>query len=214
MFSLFPKGHAHQIQKRIINLKDDEQNFFQGPQKLNQHVNTLYDDLNDKPFTFSNDNRDNLSSNRQQYALKFPHEQGESFTKEGMTFISSADVARRLKMLFPDIENFGEQFNQQLYNIVGSRIGRIVNQPPVSNTNSNYYSINRYSPTTSTPITQQQQPQHFNAGSSSSNYNNRYQNNNNRPQQNDDRRHIVYVTNSRGTIEYTLNELTGEKTYL
>lgn len=167
-------------------------------------MNTLFDDLNDKPFTFANDNRDNLSSNRQQYALKFPHEQGESSTSNGTVFISSADVARRLKMLFPDIENFGEQFSQNLYSIVGSRIGRIVNQPPVVNTN--YYSINRYSPTTTA------RPQYFNAGSSSSNYNNRYQNNNR--QQQPDRSHIVYVTNSRGVTEYALNELTGEKTYL
>lgn len=172
-------------------------------------MNTLFDELNDKPFTFSNDNRDNLSSYRQQYALKFPHEQGESFTSNQMTFISSADVARRLKMLFPDIENLGEQFNQTLYSIVGSRIGRIVNQPPVvSNNNYPDYSINRFSSTTTTIRPQQ----YYNAGSSSSNYNNRYQNNNR--QQQPDRSHIVYVTNSRGVTEYALNELTGEKTYL
>lgn len=187
-----------------MNLKDDEVNFFQGPQKQLQHVNTLFDELNDKPFAFSNDNRNdnNLSSNRQQYALKFPHEQGASVSSnQGTTFISSADVARRLKMLFPDIENFSEQFNQNLYSIVESRIGRIVNQPPVSPLPSNYYSINRYSPTTQ---------QTHNAGSVSSNYNNNYQSNNKKQP---DRSHIVYVTNSRGKLEYTLNELTGEKNF-
>lgn len=175
-------------------------NFFQGPQNL-QHMNTLFDELNDKPFTFSNDNRNdnNLSSNRQQYALKFPHEQGASVSNQGTTFISSADVAKRLKMLFPDIDNFSEQFNQNLYSIVSSRLGRIVNQPPVSSLPNNYYSINRYSP-----------QQTYNAGSASSNYNNNYQNNNKKQP---DRSHIVYVTNSRGQLEYTLNELTGEKNF-
>lgn len=191
-------------------MQDNEENFFQGPQIVNPHVNTLFDDLNDKPFTFSNDYRsdDKLSSNPEQHSLKFPHEQRESVTSnEGTTFVSSADVARRIKMLFPDIENFGEQFNQTLYSIVNTRLGRIVNQPPVAS--NNYYSINRYPQTTTTTS---QQQQNYNAGSSSSNYNNNNYQNNNRQQP--DRKHIVYVTNSRGQIEYSLNELTGEKTYL
>ena len=163
-------------------------------------MNTLFDDLNDKPFTFSNDNRNEnkFSSYRQPYAVKFPYEQGAS--SHGTVFITSADVAKRLKMLFPDIENFGEKFNQNLYSIVNSRIGRIVNQPPVANNNNNYYSINRYSPST-------QKQQYFGGVS---NYNNNYQH----KQQETDRRHLVYVTNSRGQTEYVLNELTGEKTYL
>lgn len=177
-------------------------------------MNTLYDDLNEKPFKFSNENRNdnNLSSSssssyRQQYAIKFPHEQGTSVAaNQGTIFVSSADVARRLKMLFPDIENFGEQFNQNLLSIVNSRIGKILNtggQPQqTASSFSDLYSINRYPP----------YQQNY-AGSSSSNYNNNNNKNNNydnkRHQEN--RSHIVYVTNSRGQVEYTLNELTGEK---
>lgn len=192
-----------------MNLKDNEENFFQGSQEYQQtqHVNTLYDDLTEKPFKFSNENRNdnNLSSSyRQQYALKFPHEHGTSLTTN-QAFVSSADVAQRLKMLFPDIDNFSEQFNQNLLSIVNSRIGKILNSGglPQQAASSNLYSINRYSPN---------QQQQYYPGSSSSNYNNNNNNNyDNKIQQQADRSHIVYVTNSRGQVEYTINELTGEK---
>lgn len=190
-----------------MNLKDNDENFFQGPQKYQQpqHMNTLYDDLTEKPFKFSNENRNdnNLSSSyRQQYALKFPHEQGTSLTTN-QAFVSAADVAQRLKMLFPDIDNFSEQFNQNLLSIVNSRIGKILNSGglPQQAANSNLYSINRYSPN----------QQQYYASSSSSNYHNNNNNNDNKIQQQEDRSHIVYVTNSRGQVEYKLNELTGEK---
>lgn len=154
------------------------------------------------------------SSYRQQYALKFPHETGASYeTNQGTTFVSSADVARRLKMLFPDIDNFSEQFNQNLLTIVNSRIGKILNSgavKPQLASNTDLYSIHRYSP--SQQHSSNINTNYYAGSSSSSNYNQNYNTNDVNRQQQGDRSHIVYVTNSRGQVEYIKNERTGEKT--
>jgi len=204
--SMYDEGHN--IQRRIINLKDNAVRFIDAVPE--QHKNTLFDEL-DKPFTFSNENRiknDNYQQNN--YALKFPHDATNSAINQG-NFISSSDVANRLKMLFPDVENFSEQFTRNLLRLMLSDQGKEIltgGQRPISNLNS----VNRY------PSTQSSE----NAGNSGTSnydyysiYNNRQkqqQKQQNKYASNGNRSHIVYVTNGQGQIEYTLNELTGEKT--
>lgn len=215
--SLHDAYEGHKIQKRIVNLKDNVGNVvkFVDAENTQQHKNTLFDEL-EQPFTFSNDNR--IGHNQQQkqqhsYALKFPHDIVKNVeNKQGNGFVSSADVAKRLKQLFPDVESFSEQFTQNLLRLMLSEPGREIlagGQRPVSSTS--IYSINRY------PSTQSSQY----AGSTSSDINkNNYNHHsyNRQPQQqkystssNTNRNHIVYVTNGQGQIEYTVNELTGEK---
>lgn len=205
--SLYDEGHT--IQRRIVNLKDNTVRFIdEAPE---QHKNTLFDEL-EKPFTFSNGNRINSETNQQQnYALKFPHDVTNSPINQG-NFISSSDVANRLKMLFPDVENFSEQFTRNLLRLMLSDQGKEIltgGQRPISN--MNIYSVNRY------PSTQSSENAGY-GGTSNYNYYSTY---NNRQQQqkqqnkytnNGNRSHIVYVTNGQGQVEYALNELTGEKT--
>ncbi|XP_070504537.1 uncharacterized protein [Chironomus tepperi] len=205
--SMYDEGHK--IQRRIVNLKDNAVRFIDETPE--QHKNTLFDEL-EKPFTFSNGNRINGEKAQQQnYALKFPHEVTNSAINQG-NFISSSDVANRLKMLFPDVDNFSEQFTRNLLRLMLSDQGKEIltgGQRPISNTN--IYSVNRY------PATQSSE----NAGNSGTSNYNYYSTYNNRQKQqkqqnkytnNGNRSHIVYVTNGQGQIEYTLNELTGEKT--
>lgn len=195
VYSSADEGHS--IQRRIVNLKDNVVRFVEAePQQ--QHKNTLFDEL-EKPFTFSNDNRISSQQDRQHsYALKFPHD----IPPAGQgSFVSSSDVLRRLKALFPDVDSFGEQFTQNLLRLMMSEKGREIlaaGQRPISN-----LSTNRYPATT---------PDY--AGISSSNSIN-YNYYNRQPQSalsGGNRSNIVYVTNGQGQIEYTLNELTGEKT--
>lgn len=207
----------HKIQKRIVNLKDNNDGDVvfaisdNVPYHQQQKKNSLFDELNEKPFTFSNQHR------QTSYAVAFPHEIKNT---NNNSFVSSADVVRRLKTLFPDVENFSAKFHQNLMRLLlendqitklitdGQSIQYLQNQQNlqqqelsklqssiISNDNKKYlskYSVHRY-PATS----------HYTG--SLSNYNNKYNNNK-------DRSHIVYVTNGQGQIEYTLNELTGEKT--
>ncbi|KAG5681822.1 hypothetical protein PVAND_011230 [Polypedilum vanderplanki] len=212
--SITDDAAGHKIQRRIVNLKDYPVSFFEESGENKNQQNTLYDDLNEQPLKFSNDNR--LTSSQQPFLLKFPKE------SQSGKFVTSADVEKRIKMLFPDVDNFSEQFHQNLLRLIinDQRYGKILTggQRPQTNSNNNlsYYSINRY------PISQSQshkQQQYAGSSSSgSSNYNN-YNSNNRQPQyttnshnnNNSDRSHIVYVTNAQGHIEYTLNELTGEK---
>jgi hypothetical protein len=83
-------------------------------------------------------------------------------------------------------------------------------------TGSNQYTPNRYSVASYNQVAQSQ-PNRY---SSTSNYNQNYQSQRYTPnystgsnynRQNEDNSHLVYITNSQGTIEYTLNEKTGEK---
>ena len=199
---------GHKIQRRIVNLKDNAVRFIEAAPE--QHKNTLFDEL-EKPFTFSNDNRiSNEKYQQQNYALKFPHDTKNSEINHE-NFISTSDVANRLKMLFPDVENFSEQFTRNLLRLMMSEHGKEIltgGQRPISS--MSIYSTNRY------PSTQSSD----NAGSSGTSNYNYYNIYNNRQQQkqqnkytnNGNRSHIVYVTNGQGQIEYTLNELTGEKT--
>lgn len=210
----------HRIQKRIVNLKDiqPQQNFFQVSSN-DQQQNTLYSI--EEPFTFSNGNRINNAQTETGLALKFPIENVQqsiplSEINQG-NFISPSDVARRLKMLFPEatgqLRFDNDQFNRELLRtLVNDRIGKIltgvqVQQRPINNN----YDINRY-PNYGNA---NQQSQNYYAGVGSSNYNgnniNANQYNRGQQQSSSDQRHIVYITNSRGQNEYTLNELTGEK---
>lgn len=218
----------HKIEKRIVHLNDNQVKFFSDESSEHNnndfhHKNTLFDEI-EKPLRFSNDNRINKVQQQSSYALKFPHETHEV---NKQNFVSTTDVATKLKMLFPDVDNFSEQFSQNLLRLIvnDQRFGKIMTgggQRPIyndknDNINLNHYSINRY------PVSQSSS-QNYNTGSgssSSSNYNNNFNDyNKRRPQQNknshnnsnSERSHIVYVTNAQGQIEYTLNELTGEKT--
>lgn len=218
---------GHRIQKRVVNLKNnhisfqesnDDIRYQQLQQQQPEHKNTLFDDI-ERPFKFSNENRitqlpqkqEEEQQQQQSYALKFPHDIRNVYINQG-NLITPADIERRLKMLFPDVEHFSDQFNQNLMRlIVNDRLGKILTggQRPISsnnNINANYFSVNRY------PVTQSQ----YAGNSGSSNYNNyNYANTQQSQKQtsnNENRSHIVYVTNGQGQIEYTLNELTGEKT--
>lgn len=218
----------HKIEKRIINLNENdarfEQNFFEASSN-DQQLNTLYS--LEAPFTFSNENRIfNSQQSDSALALKFPKENVQpqeiplSEINQG-NFISPSDIARRLKMLFPEatgqLRFDNDQFNRELLKaLVNDRIGKIltgVQQRPINNN----YDINRYQGQIyNNQNTNQRYPAQNYAGVASSNYNNINTNQYNRGQQqlsnsNADRSHIVYVTDSRGQVEYTLNELTGEK---
>lgn len=223
----------HRIEKRIINLKESdarlEQNFFEASSN-DQQLNTLYSV--EAPFTFSNENRIlNAQHSDPGFTLKFPNEnvvQPQEIPLSEINqgnFISPSDIARRLKMLFPEATGHlrfdNDQFNRELLRaLVNDRIGKIltgVQQRPINNN----YDINRYQGQNyNNQNTNQRYPAQNYAGVVSSNYNSNNINSNqyNRGQQqqqssgnNADRSHIVYITNSRGQLEYTLNELTGEK---
>lgn len=220
-----PSEGRHKIEKRIINLKEiqPEQSFFQESSN-DQQQNTLFNI--EEPFTFSNENRiqyENAQQAGQVLALKFPKEDGLqqeiriSEINQG-NFISPSDVARRLKMLFPEANGLlrvdNDQFNRELLKaLVNDRIGKILTgvQQPQQRPINNNYAINRYQgyPNYSNINANQYYPAQSNAGASASNYNhNRGQQ---QPSQSAEKGHIVYITNSRGQIEYTLNERTGEK---
>jgi hypothetical protein len=223
--------NSHKIERRIVNLKESaivqsQPNFFEASSN-DQQQNTLYS--LEEPFIFSNGNR--IAQSETIAALKFPKENVQqeiplSEINQG-NFISPSDVVRRLKMLFPEAVGHlrfnNDEFNRELLKaLVNDRIGKILTgvQRPINNNydinryqgNPNYINQNAYS---------QQYPaqsQNYYAGgsstSASSNYNNFNTNHINRGQQQQqqgDRSHIVYITNAQGQIEYTLNELTGEK---
>lgn len=206
----------HRIEKRIVNLKDFpvEQNFFETSSS-DEKQNTLHN--LESSFTFSNDNR--IRSGETVLALKFPNEVEKqeiplSQINQG-NFISPSDVARRLKILFPEASGHlrfdNDQFNRELLKaLVNDRIGKIltgVQQVQQSRPiNSNYDNINRYQGYQNDNNQQKYltQSQNYYAGGGSTNINTNHYNKG-------DRSHIVYITNAQGQIEYTLNELTGEK---
>ncbi|CRK97906.1 CLUMA_CG011281, isoform A [Clunio marinus] len=216
----------HKIEKRIVNLKPSEvlleQKFFEDS-STNEQQTTLYDI--EEPFTFSNGKRINIPQTI--LDLKFPKENvhGQEIPLSEINqgnFISPSDVARRLKMLFPQADGHlrfdNDQFNRELLKaLVNDRIAKILTgvqqQRPINNNN---YAANRYQGyhQSSSNINSNRYPaqsQNYYAGAGSSNYNNFNNNHISKGQSSSDRRHIVYITNSRGQIEYTLNELTGEK---
>lgn len=216
----------HKIEKRIVNLKgnnnDDvqaEQNFFESSSTEQQQQNTLYS-LEDQ-FTFPNGNRaNNVQQSQTVLALKFPKEENVQLTQFNQgNSISPSDVAQRLKMIFPEATGHlrfdNDQFNRELLKaLVNDRIGKIltgVQQQQQQRPINNNYDNTRYQGTQS--YNYNQRPNY--AGIvGSSNYNNFNTNHINRGQQNSgsgDRSKIVYITNSQGQIEYTLNESTGEK---
>lgn len=219
----------HHIVKRIVNLKENEaeQNFFQVSSS-DQQQNTLYN--LEAPLVFSNSNRiNNVQPHDTVLSLKFPKESGQqeiplSELNQG-NFISPSDVSRRLKMLFPQASGHfrldNDQFNRELLKVlVNDRIGKILTgvqqqQRPINN----HYDVNRYQgyQNYNNQNANQRYPaqsQTYYAGSS--NYNSDINSNlYNRGQQqgssNADRNSLVYITNAQGQVEYTLNELTGEK---
>lgn len=217
-----PDEGRHRIEKRIVNLKDAppvQQNFFEGLSSDAQ-LNTLYS--LEEPLRFSNDNRLKSGTDESSLlALRFPVDVNKqeiplSQLNQG-NFISPSDVARRLKQLFPEASGQlrfdNDQFNRELLRaLVNDRIAKILSgaqqvQQPRPITSSNY-NTNRYQ------SNQQKYPTQSNyyAGGGSSNYNSNDNINANRYNKGDrDRSHIVYITGARGQIEYTLNELTGEK---
>lgn len=220
-----PEGQ-HKIEKRIVNLKanviEAEPNFFFEGSSNDQQQNTLYS--LEEPFTFSNGNR--IQETAAQLSLKFPAHQVNpqevplSEINQG-NFISPSDIARRLKSLFPEAAGHlrfdNDQFNRELLKaLVNDRIGKILTgvqqqqQRPIS---SNYGGT-RYQGSYNSNFNYPAQKPSY-AGVGSTNYNNFNTNHINRGQQssgsNADRSHIVYITNSRGQIEYTLDEKTGQK---
>lgn len=228
----------HRIEKRIVNLKDNvaqaEESFLRESSS-NQQQNTL---LNlEEPFTFSNENRiNNAQQSEPMLSLKFPKEnqnvqQETQFSEINQgNLISPSDIAERLKMLFPEAAGHlrfdNDQFNRELLkSLVNDRIKILTGVQQHRPINNNYAinpNVNRYQDNEgiNSNLYYPVQPQNH-AGVGSSNYNNYNSNYINRGQQqqsqqhnqqtNDDRRHLVYITNSRGQTEYTLNELTGEK---
>lgn len=210
------EGRQHKITKRIVNLKDASAPFIVTN---NQQQTTLYDV--DAPFKFSNEKREQQQLNTNsviENGLKFPQEISSTAINQA-TQISSADIGQRLQMLFPDRTGTGnlrfdsEQFDRELLlTELNNRIAKIlagVMQRPINN---NYQDYNNQNYQKQPPQYSSAAPQYQSnyAGTGSSNYNNN--NYNNRGQQNHSgQKHIVYVTNAQGQIEYTLNELTGEK---
>lgn len=221
------EGH-HRIVKRIVNSKEK---FFEASSN-HQQQNTLYS--LEEPFTLSNGNRiNNVPQLHSVLAMKFPKENAQqeiriSEINQG-NFISPSDITRSLKALFPEAAGHlrydNDQFNRELLKaLVNDRIGKILTgvqqqqQRPINNN----YDINRYKGDQNNNNNNQNSNQRYQtqspsyAGVVSSNYNNFNSNNINRGQQqqqqsNGERSHIVYITNSQGKLEYTLNELTGEK---
>lgn len=202
----------HRIEKRIINLKASdvqaEQDFFQASSN-DQQQNTFYS--LEAPFTFSSGNR--ISSAQQSennLALRFPSEGTRLPEFNQGNSISPSDVARRLKMLFPEASGQfradDDQFNRELLRaLVNDRIGKILTgvqqQLPINNN----HDVNRYQGYNHRPSQgYATQSQNYYAGSNinSNQYN---------KGQTTGAGHIVYITNAQGQIEYTLNELTGEK---
>lgn len=210
----------HKIQKRIVNVKPNpiplQQNYQQeiqavvaSQEKKENHRNTLYDV--DAPLKFSG-SRDR-DREYQKNILQFPNEKyyqlesqlSTTANQELSSSISPSDVVRILRELFPDysshLRSDNDEFNRQLLRaLVNEKISKILTgvdtqQRPIS---SNRYQNSNSGSSQST---------NYYAGSpTASNYNyNRGQ------QSNNDKSNIVYITNSQGQIEYTLNELTGEK---
>lgn len=189
--SLSVYGGEHRIKKRIVNVQPNVDFFGEQQEQQNTLISL------EEPFTFPNGgNRLNDAS----FALKFPkeHAQLTQINQSGNN-ISPSDVRRLLKSLFPEASAHlsfdNDQLNRELLKaLVNERIGKILTgvQSPALVTSSNNFNSdinrNRY--------------QNFRpAYAGGSNYNQKQQ----------DRSQLVYVTNSRGQIEYTLNEVTGEK---
>lgn len=217
-----PEGQ-HRIEKRIVNLKTNvieaEPNFFEGSSNDVQQ-NTLFS--LEEPFTFSNGNR--IHDSQPHLSLQFPAYQVRpqevplSAINQG-NFISPSDIARRLKSLFPEAAGHlrfdNDQFNRELLKaLVNDRIGKILTgvqqqqQRPININNGGTRYQGSYNSNLNYPV---RKPSY--AGVGSTNYNNFNNNHINRGQQssNSDRSHLVYITDSRGQIEYTLDEKTGQK---
>jgi hypothetical protein len=119
-------------------------------------------------------------------------------------------------MLFPEASGHlrfdNDQFNRELLKaLVNDRIGKILTgvQQPQRPINNNY-DVNRYQNFNNQNYPAQSQ--NYYAGVGSSNYNNINANQFNKgTTSGSGGSHIVYITNSQGQLEYTLNELTGEK---
>lgn len=217
-----PDEGRHRIEKRIINLKENDvdvkQNFFQGPSnEQSQQQNTLLS--LEEPFTFSNENRINVPATSSSVDLNVGRQEVRLSEFNQGNFISPSDVARRLKMLFPEATGHlrfdNDQLNRELLKaLVNDRIGKILTgvqqQQPLINGN---YDINRNQYLNAQGQYQRYPVQQSYAGVGSTNYNNnKYQSNRGQQQQQSSGgSHIVYITNAQGQNEYTLNELTGEK---
>lgn len=232
--NIVPEGY-HKIEKRIVNVKTNvieaEPNFFEGSSNDVQQ-NTLLS--LEEPFTFSNGNRIHDNGNRihdsqQHLSLKFPAQQFStqqirpqevplSAINQG-NFVSPSDISRFLKSLFPEAAGHlrfdNDQFNRELLKaLVNDRIGKIltgVQQQQQRPINNNYDGTRYQGSVNSNSNYPVRKPSY--AGVGSTNYNNFNTNHINRGQQssNSDRSHLVYVTDSRGQIEYTLDEKTGQK---
>lgn len=211
---------VHRIQKRIVNVKPIPLQYQQTQtQAVNQenHRNTLYDV--DAPLKFSNSrDRENHKN-----ILQFPNEKyyqlesqlaNQESTASSSNSISPSDVVRILKELFPEyigyLKSDNDHYNRQLLRaLVNEKIGKILTgvqstqqqqqRPIIYN---NLQSSNRYHQN-SNPLYSGGSSNYYNAGSNF-NYNRGQQSTN-------DKSKLVYVTNAQGQIEYTLNELTGEK---
>lgn len=216
---------VHKIQKRIVNIKpiplQHQHTHYQESQAVNQenHRNTLYDV--DAPLKFSNSREREDHKN----ILKFPNEKyyqlqsqlanqesssSSSSIASSSNSISPSDVVRILKELFPEyigyLKSDNDHYNRQLLRaLVNEKIGKILTgvqtqqqQRPIFNNNQS----NRYQ--NSNPLYSSGSSNYYSNAGSNYNYNRGQQSTN-------DKSKLVYVTNAQGQIEYTLNELTGEK---
>lgn len=197
--SLTEGDGQHRIEKRIVNVKPNGNFFEVSSGEQQQQQNTLIG--LEEPLRFSNDNRINGAT----VALKFPKEHEQlSQIREGSGNISPSDVVQLLRTLFPGASGHlrldNDQFNRELLKtLVNERIGKILTgvqqyQPAAATINRNQY--------------QQYKPSY--AGNYDNLYTNRDQHQSGSSSKSD-RSQLVYITNSRGQTEYTLNEVTGEK---
>lgn len=214
----YKRSDEHRIQKRIVNFSPVQQR-----QEDDNHRNTLYDV--DAPLKFSGSRDQVLQSapqiNSQQNQQYYQRLQQQLLPTKSTTTttnqissneISPSDVARFLQELFPEKSGHlrvdDDQYNRQLLRaLVNERITKILTgvqqQRPINN---NYSTHHRYQSAQSPNYSghAQQQSTNYYAGSQgASNYN--------RAQPNNDRSNLVYVTDSRGQLDYVLNEKTGEK---
>lgn len=200
----------HRIQKRIVNLSPVQH------RERDDHRNTLYDV--DEPLRFSGSRGGEgqpLQFPQSSYYQRLQHQLSPT-NQDSSNRITPTDVARFLQELFPEMSGNlrldDDQYNRQLLRaLVNERINRILTgvqqqqqQRPTIDSGSNY-SAHRYQSAQSTNSGHAQQYTNYYAGTQgASNYNRA-------PANNNDRSNLVYVTDSRGQLDYVLNEKTGEK---
>jgi hypothetical protein len=199
----------HRIQKRIVNLPAQQR------QQEDDHRNTLYDV--DAPLKFSGSRGQQgqglqySQSSNNNYYQRLQHQLSPT-NQDSSNTIAPSDVARFLQELFPEKSGHlrvdDDQYNRQLLRaLVNERINRILTGVQKQRPIDNNYSNHRYQSAQSTNSGHAQYTNHYAGTQGASNYINY----NRAPSNNADKSNLVYVTDSRGQLDYVLNEKTGEK---